>query len=570
MKMFPKIALFSSFAFILTASSLRASWIENGIPICTAQREQWKPHIATNGAGGAFITWYDYRSGNTPDIYAQHIDASGNVYWTSDGIAVCVAIDYQTDPYIASDGNGGAIIAWSDFRNGIDHDIYAQHIDSSGNMMWDSDGVAISTAASTQAIHGIISDGKGGAIIVWTDKRSGGWHVYAQRVNALGNVLWTPDGLSIVPGATQQFEPRIISDGGGGAIIAWDDTRSGFKTDIYAQRVNATGILQWLANGVPICTETQDKLHPEMAPDGAGGAIITWYDQRLGYLDINIYAQRVDSSGAVQWIENGVTICSATRNQREPKIVSDGLRGAIITWEDLRNGSFYDVYAQRVDSLGNALWFSNGVPICIASGDQANLNITYDGAAGAIIAWQDDREATVGDADIYAQMVDSSGIVQWETDGVPLCTAPGDQSQNQIIFDDAGGAIIVWQDTRSDTLDIYAQLIDKFGRPGRSITGITDPEMPRIAHLDQNYPNPFNPQTKIPFQLEEPSLVSLQIYDTAGRLIRILAYNQLPAGEFKEVWDGRDQAGHKVCSGIYFYRLQAGGISASKKMILLR
>ncbi len=112
----------------------------------------------------------------------------------------------------------------------------------------------ISTASGNQDFPTIVSDGSGGAIITWQDYRGGSNDVYAQRINASGVVQWTVDGVAIstITGSSQN-SPTITSDGLGGAIITWTDTRSG-NADIYAQRINASGVVQWTANGVAIST----------------------------------------------------------------------------------------------------------------------------------------------------------------------------------------------------------------------------------------------------------------------------------------------------------------------------
>src|SRR5262249_27048992 len=151
--------------------------------------------------------------------------------------------------------------------------------------------------------------------------------------------------VALCTAANDQLYPTIISDGAGGAIVTWEDARSG-SNDIYVQRVNAAGVPQWTANGVGICTATDTQDLPTIASDGAGGAIITWSDFRSG-TNRDIYAQRVNAAGAPQWTANGVAVCTATGSQFNPTIVSDGSGGAIITWEDDRN-DIGDIYAQRV------------------------------------------------------------------------------------------------------------------------------------------------------------------------------------------------------------------------------
>lgn len=88
--------------------------------------------------------------------------------------------------------------------------------------------------------------------------------------------------------------------------------------------------------------------------------------------------------------------------------------------------------------------------------------------------------------------------------------------------------------------------------------------------LSQNYPNPFNPSTEIRFTLPKRSEVSLTVFDLLGQTVKVIASGTLDAGEHRIRWDGTDQNAHSVASGIYFYRLLAGGFSQSRKMMLLK
>jgi hypothetical protein len=102
------------------------------------------------------------------------------------------------------------------------------------------------------------------------------------------------------------------------------------------------------------------------------------------------------------------------------------------------------------------------------------------------------------------------------------------------------------------------------------ITGVSGTEVPQATFLSQNYPNPFNPVTRIEFGLREPAQVSLRIYDAAGRLLRVVCEERFSAGRYARIWDGRDANGRRVASGVYFYRLNAGSFTRTRKMVLLR
>src|SRR5207244_605885 len=126
------------------------------------------------------------------------------------------------------------------------------------------------------------------------------------------------------------------------------------------------------------------------------------------------------------WPSNGRDICIA-RNQGDATMVSDGGAGAIVAWEDDRNGPKSDIYAQHVLASGSVdpAWPVNGQALC-AAGPGFSLHIVADGDGGAIVTWVDQR---IGSNDIYAQHVFGSGVVNpsWPADGRAVCTAAGDQ-----------------------------------------------------------------------------------------------------------------------------------------------
>jgi hypothetical protein len=247
-------------------SSGTVLWATDGVPICTTKWGQESPRLVSDRTGGAIITWSDGRSDNWK-IYAQRVDASGAVQWDTNAVAICSAAEDQSRPHLISDGAGGAILTWDDDRG----DIYAQRIDASGTVLWDTDGVAICTATGSQWCPQLVPDGTGGAIIAW-----GGREIRAQRVNSSGEVLWDNNGVVVCPPWDEQWAgPQLVSDGAGGAIITWQDYRNGYAhIDIYAQKVDASGTVQWDTNGVAICTAIGNQDYPQLASDGSGGAII--------------------------------------------------------------------------------------------------------------------------------------------------------------------------------------------------------------------------------------------------------------------------------------------------------
>ena len=107
-----------------------------------------------------------------------------------------------------------------------------------------------------------------------------------------------------------------------------------------------------------------------------------------------------------------------------------------------------------------------------------------------------------------------------------------------------------------------------FGEPWTATSAPGD--TPAAFALAGNYPNPFNPKTEIRFTLAAAGAATLRVFDTQGRLVRTLVDGPLAAGEQRVVWDGADGDGHRAASGVYFYRLEAEGRSATRRMVLLK
>lgn len=120
-------------------------------------------------------------------------------------------------------------------------------------------------------------------------------------------------------------------------------------------------------------------------------------------------------------------------------------------------------------------------------------------------------------------------------------------------------------------------LIDREGSrwPQQIMFSVLKRPKPERTQLFQNFPNPFNPETWIPYQLAEATNVTIRIYDLSGRLVHNLKLGRQEAGWYTTrdkaaYWDGRNELGETVASGIYFYHLQAGSFSAIRRLLVIR
>ncbi len=527
-------------------------------PICAVDSAQSNPAAASHPSGGAIIAWQDQRNGNS-DIYAQRLCGCDTLDWSSNGAPVCTANGDQQHPVVINDTSEGVIIAWEDNRNGK-FNIFVQKMNAWGKAQWAVNGVALCVSSFDQRKPSITGDSAGGAIVTWEDKRQGGdlSDIYAQRIDRDGVVKWNSNGVAVCVQAADQLDPQVICNVVGGAIIAWQDKRSG-DYDIYAQRIDTSGVPLWAANGVAISSVASDQLRPRMIGDGSNGAIIVWYDFR-STIDYNIFAQRIAADGSVKWAADGLVMNNnMSGDQQNPVIVTDGSGGAIIAWEDKRGGDF-DIYGQRVNSSGNVQWASTGVSICSATADQMDPQIVSIYSGGANIVWLDSRNAA---SDIYIQRVTAEGLIKSATGGSAVCIAGSNQINPVLCNNGSDGAIVTWQDFRNKNSDIFAQMISHESL----VTGLR--QVPIAGTLPRNGTIRIDQSGMIHYEVEDAGRVSLEILDLSGRLRETLVNGHRNPGSYSVAVPGNHARGRIPC-GVYICRFTKNNIKSMQKVSILR
>lgn len=543
---------------LLFFSNAHAAWTDDGNIVCSAATHQRTPVAIPDGVGGVFIAWTDPRS-DTGNIYMQRVTGLGVALWAADGVAICTATGGQDGAAMASDGAGGVIIVWQDGRGPSVNDIYAQRVNGSGVAQWTPNGVAVCTALRGQQTPRVVADGAGGAIVTWSDDRASNADVYAARLSASGLTTDSPNGIAVSAGATSETQSSIMPFGAGGALIAWTDARHG-AFDIYAARISSAGAVLD-ATGIPVCQAAGDQLYPACVSDGAGGAILAWSDNRIE----TIYAQRVNSSGAIQWGVSGLPVGDGGTGSifQLPQMVADGAGGAIISWVDFDGD--YDIYAQRMNGAGARQWVPNDVFVCSQANEQRDPMIAPDEAGGAVIAWRDKRNFTTG-YDVFVQRVNGAGAAQWTANGVALCDDPFDQTELAVASDGSGGMICGWKDLRDfQSHDIYAMRV---GSSGLTPTRVRNAAVPTFE-MSAAWPNPFSGETLIDVRSDWHSNVVVALFDAAGRRVRSLSV-AASAPSRRIVIDGLDDHGRALPSGVYFCRVEVGDAVRTQKLILVR
>jgi hypothetical protein len=601
---------------LLADGAIAPGWPENGIPVSTAPESQYGTAIIPDGTGGAFIVWEDARdthNGNhSHDIYLQRILSTGVIAtgWPVDGVAVCQADEWQWLPRMTADGQGGVLIAWEDYRNGnfwdrVNGDIYLQRFTGSGVAApgWPPDGLPVCTSDAAQGEPVIVSDGEGGAILAWVDTRNGEVDIYAHRISGNGAAAdgWTADGVLLCSAAGDQTRPTICSDGAGGALVAWADFRTqqpGYFylifADLYIQRVTGRGSLAvgWPAEGVPVCTATDAQYAHVMAADGSGGALLTWIDYRGAEADI--YAARVTASGARApgWSVDGTPVSTAEGYQYRSTLVGDGKGGAFFAFERFTNTE--KIYAQHLDGAGQIVpgWPEAGVPLALAPPNSTQLDPGIVSAgSGAIVAWEDGRDAPGPQGrDIYAQRVTDDVVVAAAVSFVSALAEPGRvvlawwsaaADEIQPLLDRRSmssewrrlGAIEV---DGSGNLRYEDRAVERGQRYGYRLTYrqggrefLTEEVWVQVPgeqtlELEGFRPNPARGDLVVAFALPVAGQAVLEVLDAGGR--RVLAQEAtLGPGRHVVRFVAQD-----LRPGIYWIRLRQGNASRVTRGILLR
>lgn len=406
-----------------------------------------RPKAVADGSGGAFVIWEDI-SLHVPIVYVSRINGSGAPMWYGDRVGYPRGgfLSYQGFPRLATDAAGGVFIVWQDQLRDPQNptsgfDVWAARVGPTGNRLWGSLGVPVCTTASNQFFPQIRSDARGGAIVVWLESSGAGpGSLRAQRLDPAGRRIWPEAGV-LVSQTAESHLPALSADGSGGVVIAWADRRGG-STDIYAQRVDSTGAITWDSNGIPVCAAMgyQGPLDMESTPDGE--FVVAWTDQRE-LPSVSTYAQRLSLSGAGLWAQDGIRLGSGAPVMGLPHVIADLTGGVVAAWTAGPVASSLDVVVQKVGPLGNLAWGPDGVRGSNVSGPKSDIRVVSDGRGGCTLGWAERRGRP--DFDIYCQRLDAAGNRVWGESAVLAHDPDGNQYELDMCSDGIQGCVVVYE-----------------------------------------------------------------------------------------------------------------------------
>lgn len=366
--------------------------------------------LATDAAGHALLAFRDDRFGGVR-ITAQRIAPDGSMPWGPGGVQFANGSDFVASPKIAATSDGHVVVAWTN-----ESTVRLQRLDASGNVLWMSD-VVLSDPNASLSLCDLKPALDGGVIASWVRSASfnSPKHLYAQRLDADGNLLWGANHVAVFDGGSLQFGnfPPMVSDGSGGAVFAWYSTSGSLQC--FVQRLDADGNEVFPHNGVPVSINPlQDRVSPSAAFDSnTGETYVFWMEQRNAQSERGVYGQRFDASGARQWGDNGVVIRPVSPSTDFRSInaafTAGGAMASFIESAGFGNDA---VRAAGLDPAGDFTWSPAVVDVTPGGVERARLVSTAGSASGRItLVWQ---HGSTGSSDLHAQAIRiGTGTLGW-------------------------------------------------------------------------------------------------------------------------------------------------------------
>jgi hypothetical protein len=500
------------------------------------------------GPGGEFmVSWDDYRDALVSNIYTQRFSGTGtpigsNVRKPLDDVSG-VNVDQRAST-IAIDPAGNFLIAWQDYRNGVDDpDIYAQRYLSDATPSGENFRVNDDQVPSYQYTPRIATNDSGTTMIAWADNNS---TVVAK--------WFTRNGLPIISDTITFTQDFSVAANGDNFVVAWR-WRTGAAADIKAWTFDGNGTA--VGSSFPVNDDVGSTFqgNPWVAADDSGHLMITYASIQNGNYDV--YARLFDADGTPHGPSFKVNDDIGTQAQSLAYVAYDRNGHFIVSWLDRRSGR--EIYCQRYASDGNPIGSNFQISDSLSI-STSPITVACDDSGKTVIAFGDSR---TGQYELFAQLLDPDGNIVGQN--FPVSSNSGESWPSSPSVAMRNGRIYAtWSDDRVDgtTMDIWANILD-WNNPVSSLERSSS--LPAGFALAQNYPNPFNPATTISFTLPTMERVKIEVFNTLGQTSARLLNEVLPAGRHSVQF-----IAGQLPSGVYFYRMQAGTFLDVKRMLLLK
>ena len=433
--------------FFLIIFSVKAEQLtfDNASPIRQGVHVEWYRTVVPSLDGSAIFVWSDTRFGMR-NVFAHKIDKNGNILWGETGTVVTNLPGRQEDPVAIEDGDGGAFIAWVDYRFDDAGDVFIQHVNNDGSILMDPNGVALAQFQGQQISINMCTDSLGGVFVTWQDKRGGvDDDIYGTHVDANHNIVEPGIGIPIVVQGGTQSAKSIEYAGNNEAFICWSDSRQGENIDIYGQRLDVAMSPTFTQNGIPIASTAGLETRPRTTFVNNTTSIVTW---KFGDENARILFQFVDQNGLV--FSSAKPVSEYDAIQTGPRLKRNSQGDVFLSWKDLRFDPVDgDIFMQKINATG-ALEWNDGVQVDLTEGVNFSGRFSANSVGGFDIFWE---KGIFPNVDILFQSFDLNGQPQSDA---PIIVAgdEGYQFAPNIITGSNDSVFVVYADQGSGSVDL--------------------------------------------------------------------------------------------------------------------
>ena len=567
-----------------------------GLPVCVAPQAQFLERMVPDGLGGTYFGWHDFRlAGNWYTPCAQHVDASGALAsgWPAAGLALTLSATSDGSPEIASDGSGGVFFAWIDYRDSPDAKLYLQHLTASGVPApgWPVGGRSLAPGPGSQGFYTpLLTDGAGGVLALWGDGRPGAVGIYMEHVQGDG----TPAPGSIAGGvrvATGRRFDGVAPDGLGGCYLALtlgSTLYVGQDSTYYLLRITSSGATApgWTPNGTLVCTADFIRGGPIVSADASGHVFLAWRDSRgHGYSHVYATQYLADGTLAPGWQSNGTPAATLPGYQVVNDMLADGNGGMFIAGEYDAGGADYGFIQHLSGSASPAAGWGDAGQALNPLSNQYGARLAPDGAGGAFVTWNNTYAGVYanhypGDSPTATLLSLASADAQsdrvtllWQGDAASSVTASVERRTDSGDWMSVGSPAIDGTDRlRYEDRDVAAgaryayRLRYSLGGIERTTSEawVSVPGAAQLA-LAGLRPNPSSGSNlRVAFSLPDAGSARLELIDIAGRRIAAREVGGLGAGSHIEPL----RTDSRVPAGLYWLRLTQGSHSLVTRAVV--
>lgn len=460
------------FAFCISADLVNAQWVNNpsaNTKMVADQNDPVNIIAVDDNNGGVFVFWEDKKN-NISDLFFIHANQNGEISFRADGKRVSTSPDYKEHPVVINETGGNVFVLWKSTLNDKSNSLLLQKVSGNGSRIFGDKGIEIYNSELEITDHSMDLDKNGNVFISYLFREpgfTGDYSVGHLFINKDGRVLRNSFEESLVfKSNNRKSKVSVVSDFESGAFFFWMENISG-KSVLRAYFLDENGNSKWGREPVNISNINKSVLSYTVNHFGNSVYLAFQYQGQTK----DIFHQLITRNGNLPWGTGGRKISQLTGNHLNPQ--STIIDSTIYLSWTREFSSNKDIFLQKFDKNGKALWHKDGIAVSSSEGEQFGQKIVQDNKDNIIVAWIDKQIDSVY-GNIFAQKYNSDGLPQWDSLSVTLGSFHNSQkSYLNLVPDGTGGAIAVFKEKRSGNNEIYAQKIFNTGTYASQVLGFS-------------------------------------------------------------------------------------------------